>query len=454
MKEQVILENIKNKLEIPSLNEMQQHVLSHATQKKDFILYSPTGTGKTLAFAIPLLKDLKNYATERLQAVVIAPSRELVLQIHEIIRVIATDCKVTCVYGGHNVQDEVLSLAVTPTILIATPGRLLDHVKREHINITNARQLIIDEFDKCLEMGFEDEMKKLCKRMPNLSRRALTSATVLDEIPPYMQFQDYENFNFLQDNEQLKQRIKVLKVISSCKDKLDTLKQLLLTLPEGKTIVFANYRDAVDRIFQDLKKHNISCGIYHGALEQIDREKAIEMFNNDSFQVLVSTDLGARGLDIAQVQNIVHYHLPTSKEAYIHRNGRTARVDKSGQVYVILHAQETAPEYMDFHGNYDPSSHPAREKAESRMSTIYLSGGKKEKISKGDIMGFIVNHGGIEAQEIGLINVHDHYSLAAVPATKAHDVLTKISQQKIKGQKLKISIAAPQARMSKNKALL
>lgn len=428
---------------------MQQQVLSHTMLKQDFILYSPTGSGKTLAYAIPLLKDMKNYPTEKLQVVVIAPSRELALQIFGIIRVIATGYKVSCVYGGHHVKDEEQTLSIIPSILIATPGRLLDHVKRGNMNLTNARQLIIDEFDKCLELGFENEMKKLCKCMPNLSRRALISATVLDEIPAYMQFHDYEVFNFLQDNDQLKQRMKVWKVKSSKKDKLEALMELLPTLPQGKAIVFANFRDTVDRIFSMLKSRGVSCGIYHGGLGQIDREKAIDMFNNGSLQVMVSTDLGARGLDIDEVQSIVHYHLPTSRESYTHRNGRTARVDRSGQIFVIVHEEETIPGYMVFQGVYDLSNQVPGYITESRMSTIYLSAGKKEKISKGDIVGFLVNHGGIEAQEIGKINVHDHYSLVAVPRQKAHAALRNSSTHKIKKQKLKLSIAVPGARMAK-----
>lgn len=452
MKEQAILQNIEHKLGIVQLNPMQQQVLEKVSPKGDFILYSPTGSGKTLAFAIPLLKALKHYDRPKLQAVVIAPSRELTMQIYEIVRSIANDCKVSCVYGGHSVQDEIQSLSVIPTILIATPGRLLDHVQRGRIDLTNTRQLVIDEFDKCLELGFEDEMKRLCRLMPNLSRRVLTSATQLSEIPLYVGFQDHKEFNYLHNNEQLKQRLKIWKVESVEKDKLNTLQQLLLNLPQGKTIVFANFREAVTRIFLHLEAQHILAGIYHGALEQIDREKAIDMFNNGSFQVLVSTDLGARGLDIEQVEHIVHYHIPTSAEAYTHRNGRTARVNKSGQIYVILHESEHTPDFMKIDDTFTLQAPPAQQQIIAAQATIFLAGGKKEKISKGDILGYFSHHGGIQGSEIGQIHVHDHYSLVAVPRNKVEAILAQLKPHKIKGQKLKLSIARPEARLTKDKA--
>ena len=261
MKEQAILQALQQKLGIASLNEMQTHVLRSVGNQSNVIIYSPTGTGKTIAYAIPVLKSLKNFDRERLQVVVIAPSRELVTQIYEVVRVLASDQKVTALYGGHKVVDEINSLQATPTIIVATPGRLLDHCNRSNVNLANVRQLVLDEFDKCLELGFEDEMKKLLKLMPNLSRRILTSATVLPQIPQFVGVNDFVVVNFLHTNDSLRNRTTIFEVKSADKDKIQSLVNLLKAIPEGKTIVFANYRDAVERIYHHLKQLHISTGI-------------------------------------------------------------------------------------------------------------------------------------------------------------------------------------------------
>ncbi|MBQ1745905.1 MAG: DEAD/DEAH box helicase, partial [Muribaculaceae bacterium] len=327
MKETEIIKLVKERLGIDELNEMQQSALNAwKAGGGDLVLYSPTGTGKTLAFALCLLQALKP-PMQRLQAVVMAPSRELVMQTAEILRVLAVDYKVTPCYGGHAVADEKASLAVTPDVVVATPGRLLDHHKRGHIDLSGTRLLVLDEMDKALELGFEDEMRRLIKVMPRINRRIMASATVLDEVPDYVRLHNPFTLNVLEQDDQPSERIKVWQVVSDDKDKLETLRQLLLSLDGGKTIVFANFRESVERIHQALHKQRFSVGIYHGALDQQQRETAVAMLNNGSINILVSTDLASRGLDIDTVAHIVHYHLPINGQTYVHRNGRTARVD-------------------------------------------------------------------------------------------------------------------------------
>lgn len=438
-----ILNNIKSRLGIVQLNPMQEAIAQDSSKVHDYVLYSPTGTGKTLAYAISLLSNIDEAATGRLQALVIAPSRELALQIGQVVREIAAGVKVTCLYGGHSALDEKRSLSDVPAILVATPGRLLDHVQRGNVDLGSVRQVVIDEFDKCLELGFEGEMKQLCHKIPRQARHILTSATALDAIPAYTGITSPKIYNFVQGGNSPRNRMKIYRVISQSKDKIETLKQLLTALPGERTIVFANYREAVDRIYQHLKASHLPVGLYHGALDQIEREKALAMLANGTFQILVTTDLGARGLDIEGVKNIVHYHLPISAEAFTHRNGRTARIDASGNIYVLLGPDEVVPDYIHFDStcnlkHFTPSS---SETAPAAMATVYFKAGKKEKISKGDILGFIANKGGLTASEIGKINVYDHYALAAVPATKAEAVITKLKANKIKGKKVLISQA-------------
>lgn len=449
MKEQEILSLINERLGICDLNDLQKSVLKNLKISSSAIIYSPTGSGKTLAFSVTLLKALKNFDTAKLQAVIIAPSRELVIQISDVIRPIATDYKVTSLYGGHNVADEKNSLQNVPSIIVGTPGRLLDHANRGNIDLTNARQLILDEFDKCLELGFEEEMRKLLKKMPNLSRKILTSATILNEIPDFVNLTDYVTLDFLESAENPSERTTVWLVKSEEKDKLAALRTLLYSIPQGKTIIFANYRDAVSRIYQNLKDNQISAGIYHGALDQMDREKAIAMFNNESYPILVSTDLGSRGLDIKEVKNIIHYHLPVSQESYTHRNGRTARVDKTGDVYILTHQDEQLPDFVTIDETFNLPEKCEQKSIVNRNSTLYFKAGKKEKISKADIVGFIANNSQIAPNEIGVINVYDHYALVAIPKQKAKTAVSQLLKAKIKGKKIRIEIASAEVRISR-----
>lgn len=449
MKEQEILSLINERLGISNLNDLQKSVLKNIKISSSAIIYSPTGSGKTLAFSVTLLKALKNFDTEKLQAVIIAPSRELVIQISDVIRPIAPDYKVTSLYGGHNVADEKNSLQNVPSIIVGTPGRLLDHANRGNIDLTNVRQLILDEFDKCLELGFEEEMRKLLKKMPNLSRKILTSATILNEIPDFVNLREYVTLDFLESAENPNERTTVWQVKSEEKDKLAALRTLLYTIPQGKTIIFANYRDAVSRIYQNLKDNQISAGIYHGALEQIDREKAIAMFNNESYPILVSTDLGSRGLDIKEVKNIIHYHLPVSQESYTHRNGRTARVDKTGDVYILTHQDEQLPDFVTIDKTFNLPEKCEQKAIVNKNCTLYFKAGKKEKISKADIVGFIANNSQIAPNEIGVINVYDHYALVAVPKQKAKTAVSQLLKAKIKGKKIRLEIASAEVRISR-----
>lgn len=438
MKEKDLLKAVSQRMGIDQLNDMQRQALDQwKAGGGDLVLYSPTGTGKTLAFALCLLQALQP-PMQQLQAVVLAPSRELVMQTAEILRSLAEGYKVTPCYGGHAVADEKASLAVTPDVIVATPGRLLDHHKRGHVNLNGTRLLVLDEMDKSLELGFEDEMRQLLKQMPHINRRILASATVLDVVPDYVRLHHPFTLNVIEVDEQPAERITVWQVNADSKDKLETLKHLLFSLDGGKAIVFANYRESAERIHQFLVKAGISAGIYHGALEQQERECAVARLNNGSVNVLVATDLAARGLDIDTVEHIVHYHLPVSEQAYIHRNGRTARVDATGQAYVITAPDETLPVWVTIDNTFALT--PATSFPEPTMATLYFQAGKKEKLSRGDIMGFIANNGGIDASAIGRIDVRDHYALAAVPLRQVQSVLKRLQTVKIKGKKVRITV--------------
>ena len=438
MKEKEIISNIREKLGIECLNDMQREMLDSINEPGDLVLLSPTGSGKTLAFIAPMLKELKA-PNGKLQAVIIAPSRELVIQIFGIVRAIATGHKVTCCYGGHSVADERQSLSVVPSIIVSTPGRLLDHINREHINVFTTRLLVLDEFDKSLELGFHDEMKRILRRMPNISRRTLTSATMIDEFPDFLRLHQVRIVNFLADKKELDSRLTVWSVRSDAKDKLEAALSLLKSITPGRTIIFANHRESAERIQEFLVQRGVSAGLYHGGLDQQEREMALTLFDNGSNLILVTTDLGSRGLDIADVASIIHYHLPTSREIYTRRNGRTARVAANGNVYVLLGPTEEVPDYITFNDELSLNKANATAELKSQVASIYFNAGKKEKISRGDIVGFIANNGGITAQEIGTISLHDHYAIVAVPRAKVDDILSRIARLKIKNKRVRIT---------------
>lgn len=442
MREKEFLPFVSERLGIEHINPMQTRMMQLASEPRDIILLSPTGSGKTLAFTLPVLKLLRP-STGRVQCVIVAPSRELVMQIASIVREIARGFKVTAVYGGHGVDDEVKTLSVTPDIIVATPGRLLDHIKRGNIDVLPTRILVLDEFDKSLELGFETEMKKIVSRLKNVSRYILTSATDIPLLPEFLNLKNPVRLNYLDENIDLRNRQRVRRVNSDRRDKLDALLSLLRNLCSEqleRTIIFVNHRESAERVADFLVRSGVDCRLYHGALEQREREKALAMFNNGSSPVLVATDLASRGLDIEGVKQVIHYHQPLTVEAYTHRNGRTARMDKEGDIYLLVGPDEELKPFINPDDTLSCSDMPDAS-LRSPLKTLYISAGRKEKLSRGDIVGFLVQEGGLDVGDIGKINVFDHYSLVAVPKKGIKTLLEKIASRKIKGEKRKIAAA-------------
>lgn len=438
MKKKDIIAAILSRPGIESLNPMQER-MAGITDSGLYILLAPTGSGKTLAFAIPMLTSLKP-PCGRVQAVVMAPSRELVMQIHDVVRPLATGYKTVAFYGGHPMQEEKNSLAVTPDIVIATPGRLLDHINRGHLDLEPVSTLVLDEYDKSLELGFSDEMSRICRRLKRVSLTILTSATPLGALPDYIPSgRKEEIIDFTQATTSPRGRMQIVQVPSPTPDKLQTLTDLLHTLPNGKVIVFVNHRESAERVYDALMRAGLPAGLYHGGLEQADRENAIALLANGTTPILVSTDLASRGLDIPAVNAVVHYHLPLTEETWTHRNGRTARQDASGEVYVITSDSDSIPPFVTADRTLVPqgkSPDPIR----SETATLYFNVGKKEKISRGDIVGYLVAKGGLEGSEIGRIDLRDHCALVAVPRDKAREVLAAVAPHKIKNTRARITL--------------
>ena len=429
-------QKILTKLRITELNEMQQHAAEAILGSDgDVVLLSPTGSGKTLAYLLPLVQLLDG-TSDTVQALVITPGRELALQSDNVLKSMGCGLRSTACYGGRAAMDEHKVLKeVKPQIVFGTPGRLNDHLDKENISRYGIRWLVIDEFDKCLEMGFQAEMQKLIKSLPGLQRRILLSATNAEEIPGFVNMSKKGTLiDFLPEEEQTSERVTLYEVRSADKDKLGTLKQLLLSFGDESSIVFLNYRNAVERVSDYLKEEGFTISSFHGGLDQRQREDQLYRFSNGSANVLVATDLASRGLDIPNIQNIIHYHLPESEDGYIHRVGRTARWDATGHSFFILNSEEHIPTYVE--GDVVPYAEAQTQQTEPalpKMTTLYIGKGKKDKISKGDIVGFLCKNGGLKADEIGRIDVKDRYAYVAIKREKLKQVLRQTQGEKIKG---------------------
>ena len=434
------IQKILDKLGISELNAMQQDALGAILRKKDdVVILSPTGSGKTLAYLLPLIQKL-DPSLPQVQMLVVVPGRELALQSQTVLQNMGSGLRAMALYGGRSTMDEHRKIREkNPQVIFATPGRINDHLQKENVSPLFLKYVVIDEFDKCLEMGFRDEMSRLMGQLRHLEQLVLLSATDAEEIPRFVRMGKSVRLDYLVEEEQVSDRVLLYKVESPEKDKLGTLAQLLLGFGDDSSVVFLNYRDSVERTASFLRERGFAVSAFHGGLEQKLREDALYRFSNGSANVLVCTDLASRGLDIPDVRNIVHYHLPLGEDGYIHRVGRTARWDRHGRTFFILNRDEQMPDFIEGTVEvYPVDSQALPENAEipaPKMATIYIGKGKKDKISKGDIVGFLCKKGGLKSGEIGRIDVNDRYAYAAISRSRLKHVLKTIQGEKIKGMK-------------------
>ena len=431
------LENTLRRLHIDDLNDMQKEVVTAMFRTgKDLVVLSPTGSGKTIAYLLPLA-EMMDAQSDKLQTLVLVPGRELAVQSERVFNSMGCGMRAMALYGGRPAMDEHRQLRdVCPQIVFATPGRINDHIDKGNVNMATVRYLVIDEFDKCLAMGFRGEMTRVLRKLHGVRRRLLLSATDADDdISTFINMRNAMRIDYISSDEQVPERIAIYKVRSDKKDKLDTLDSLLRTFGDESTIVFLNYRDSVERTDAFLRSKGFTTSAYHGGMEQRQREDALYKFSNGSANILVGTDLASRGIDIPDVSNIVHYQLPIDEESYIHRVGRTARWDKTGRAFFILGPDEQVPQYVECApADYQmPETLPAP--ALPRMVTLYIGKGKKDNISRADILGFLCKKGGVDGSCIGRIDVKERYAYAAVRRDVAQQVVAATQGEKIKGIK-------------------
>ncbi len=433
-------ENILENLKFKSLNPMQVEVQEAIKNHTEIILLSNTGSGKTLAFLVPLIQSIDINNPDP-QALIMVPSRELALQIETVLKQIRPGCKISCCYGGHKREIEENNLIQPPAIVIATAGRMADHIRRGNINTAKMHFLVLDEFDKILELDFQAEMEFIISKLPSIKQKILTSATHAIELPEYVKMSAAHVLNFSSDEKRESSELRINSIFSTDKDKIDSLFILLCSLKDTSTIVFCNHRDAVERTYELLAEKGILTVFYHGGMEQIDRETALCKFRNGTSNILITTDLASRGLDIANIRSVVHYHLPHTEDAFTHRNGRTARMDATGNVYVIIGPDEETPAYITSKAEKIELPEKFEIPEKPKWSTLFIAAGKKDKINKIDIVGFLSQKGNLKKDDIGLIEVKDFSAFAAVRKSKIGQVLEAIKDEKIKNKKVKIAIA-------------
>ncbi|RZK39617.1 MAG: DEAD/DEAH box helicase [Pedobacter sp.] len=434
----MMLQSILSNLKIVELNNMQKSALESTKTGNDMVVLAPTGSGKTLAFLLPVFANLKS-EVKGVQCLILVPSRELALQIEQVFKSMGTGYKVNCCYGGHPIKTERNNLEQPPAVLIGTPGRIAYHLRHENFDESTITTLVLDEFDKALEFGFTEDMSYIIRQLLSLKQRILTSATAMEEIPAFTGLKDAVNINYL-DDAKVVPDLKLKKVLTTAEDKLVTLFELICKIGSKTTLIFCNHRETVDRISELLIEKDLIHDIFHGGMEQDERERALLKFRNGSIKILITTDLAARGLDIPEVEYIIHYQLPYTEDAFLHRNGRTARMNAKGTVYLIIADDEKYP-FLKSDIETEKLKGPYKVPQDSIWQTLYISAGKKDKVNKIDIVGLLLKKGGLEKEDVGLIEVKDQASYVAVKRKLAPVVLQKLGNERIKNKKIKIEAA-------------
>lgn len=432
---------IVEKFGITELNEMQKAALDAIPKSNDVVLISPTGSGKTLAFLLPVLQ-LINDEPDRVQVLILVPTRELAIQIEKVFKQMGTAHKINCCYGGHAVGVEEKNLSHPPAVLVGTPGRIAHHLRKKNLSLGSASTLILDEFDKSLEFGFAADMEYITYQCKRLSKRILISATELKEIPDFVGLRNTTTLNFTSEHPQLNSALEMRVVRVHGDDKVEALMLLLGQIGAKSTIVFCNHREAVMRISDQLSEYAIEHGFYHGGLEQIDREKVLIKLRNGSVDLLISTDLASRGLDIPEIEAVIHYQMPATEDVMIHRNGRTARMNATGTAYFLIDKTEKLPDFLKVKPKEEHLPEEMMMRPTTQWKTLYISAGKKDKINKMDIVGMLLQKGQLQKDELGKIEVLDYSAYVAVKADKLARTLQLIKDEKIKGRKVKMEISS------------
>lgn len=429
-------EEILKNLGFTELNPMQEATIEAAKKHADLLLLAPTGSGKTAAYLLSILPKMTNQ--NGVQVLILVPTRELAIQIETVIKQMKLSWKVNACYGGHPFSVERKNFIHPPEILVGTPGRIQDHIQRETFDVKGINYIIFDEFDKSLEFGFSNQMEFIRKQLPNVKGQFLVSATQRIEIPAYIGIDHVHELNF---SEEEKGTLHLKQMLVSKEEKPEGLLQVINQLEEGgNALVFVNHREACDRIAEYFDIFKMSYSIFHGGLEQDQRELELCKFRNGSSQVLLATDIASRGIDIPELDYVIHYQIPPQETVFTHRNGRTARMKASGTAIIIRTQTDKLPSYL----SEEPETielKELREPSPSPWVTLYVGKGKKDKINKMDLVGFFLQFDFMEKADVGLIEVKDYAAYVAVKRSKYEKLLAASKGKKMKNKQPKIDLA-------------
>lgn len=436
-----------NRLGYSEMTPIQKSSIPHIIKGRDIIAKAKTGSGKTAAFGIGLLEnlDVKHF---RIQIVILCPTRELVEQVTGELRKLARfrhNIKLLTLTGGKPIYKQEQSLRHKAHIVVGTPGRLLTLLRRGSLDFKHVRSLVLDEADRMMDMGFIDDVEDIISYAP-LDRQTLCySATYPDYIKKMTKNIMLDPIEVSVDTEHKDKVIRQLFYSVKKNEKFEKLVELLLEKQPENVIVFCNTKLTCYNIGNRLIKQGIKSLALHGDLEQKDRTEVLIRFSNGSCNILVATDVAARGLDISDLDAVINYDLPFETETYIHRVGRTGRAGKDGFAYSLLEEGEEfrlenindscnteyIPEILDV-VNANKTFH------EAEMVTISINGGRKNKISAGDILGALTTNGGINGRDVGKIDRHDYLTFVAIKRDVVERAVDILNQKGVKGRFFKV----------------
>lgn len=430
---------------------IQESAIPLLLQGQDVAGQAETGSGKTAAFGLPLLQSIST-EVQAVQALIIVPTRELAVQVRHELKQYGkriAHLKVSAFYGGHAFSQERASLAHPPQVLVGTPGRLTDHLNRRTLDLSQVRQVVLDEADKLLEMGFEEELDQILANLPRKKQTVLFSATMPDDVKELIA-NSLKNPQFVKASANaIPDKVRLVGIKVEHDKRKEAVLSLLQSINAAGTVVFTNTRIAADELAAQLQDAGFAARALHGGMEQKDRDKTMTLFRNGTTQVLVATDVAARGLDIDALQNIVHYELPIDAAAYLHRSGRTGRAGKGGTVYTLATPRDEK-QLRDWEqvrmdewlaaDKFAPQAKEVLQTSQSAFATLHISGGRRDKISPRDIVGALIAEAGLKADQIGKIEIQDRMSYVAVPEGLSKRIAQKLSEGKIKGRKYKVNV--------------
>lgn len=445
-----LTKNLKD-LKFDSMTPIQAKSLPLILENKDVTAQAKTGSGKTAAFSLGILNQL-NVKKNLIQALILCPTRELAEQVAKETRTLARqikNIKVLTITGGQSFYHQEKSLSHGAHIVVGTPGRILKFLDKKLINFNGIDTLVLDEADRMLDMGFYDDIEKISLDLPKVRQTLLFSATFPEEIKELGERLQNNptvvEVDVSLDNKSIEQ---VFIELESHKEKTAALFKVLSHYRPKRFIVFCKTKIISDKVADELAKEKIYAESIHGDLEQNERTAVLTMFSNESLSALVATDVAARGLDIQDLDMVINYDLPTDPEVYVHRIGRTARAGKSGiAVNLYMSKEETVVDQISiYQGIKTNSVNIEKLSTENKydlvppMTTIFISGGKRDKLRPGDIVGAIVGEVKIPATDIGDISITIINSFVAIKSEHVDLVIEKLNSGKIKNRSFKVGL--------------